>query len=620
MRFIKRTPLGRVDENLENGEIMIQTRKDSQLQECYRIINSITGEVSSKGTSEVPVVLLQLKPLLSSKTLSVKQLSKVKECVWLNDLLHVNVETLRQDFTKVQGQWATAAELSSILASLCSGLHPKDSGCTGHSHAEQHREFYDILLPTSTDSLLILANNLLEKEQQHVDSGLQVSELRHFESILDSLLEVCRSHKRCIERVFRSPYFFHLLITDLVHHCCVVLSFLSDLVVIDSSLLLLLPPDILQDLLDELVFKLSSKEERVAVLTLELMAIIATVNPAMVDLISSRYTGVLDLAIKWNNQQRSSPNVTSFISQLKAQVEVEGQDGIHHRAAAMIQSVWRGYTTRKKLKKMQQGIMKFQQMYRRKKAEKLKQEQQNRTTKALFTVKELNLKSERLTFHKKQLSVIEQLPASEISRFVTQQENEAAIAIQSWWRRRLACTRYKKLQAEARQSHCVTVIQRAFRQYRKRKSNADQSAFHHLLHQIEGAEREALQGEIAKYQEHHPSTYKSESEARELHNKVQNLTEQFYLSRVEQHRKYMQRSELLSQLSESCEMLLRAPNLSDSYAMPRVAMTFTTTSSSDSAAKLSKMAKTAHREELRTLNTPWWKRQTLDGDDVFALL
>ena len=533
----------------------------------------------------------------------------------------MNVETLRQDFTKVQGQWGTAAELSSILASLCSGLHPRDSDRTGHSHAEQRREFYNILLPTSTDSLLILANNLLEKEQQHVDSGLQVSELKHFEAIFNSLLEVCRSHKQCIERVLQSPYLLHLLITDLVSHCSVVLSFLGDLVVIDSSLLGLLPLDILQGLLDELMFKLSGEEKRVAILALELMAIFATVKPAMVDFVSSRYTGVLDLAIKWNNQKRTSQNVANFISQLKVQVEVEGHNCVHNRAAAVIQSAWRGYTTRKKLKKMQQGIRKFQQIYRRKKTKELKQKEQNRTTKALYMVKELNLKSERLTFQEKQLATMEQLPASEVSRFVTQQENEAAIVIQSWWRSRLACARYSKLHAEAGWSQSATVIQRAFRQYRKRKSNTDKNALHHLLYQIEGAEREALQGEIAKYQEHHPSTYKSESDVRELHNKVQSLTEWFYLSRVEQHMKDAQRSKLLSQLSESCEMLLRAPNLSDSYTMPNITATFTTASGSDSAAaKVAKMAKMAHREELRTMNTPWWKRQTLDSDDVFTLL
>ena len=68
-----------------------------------------------------------------------KQLRKVKENIWLSDLLHVNVEALRQDFAKVQGQWATAAELASILAAICSGLHPKENR-TGQSYAEQIKE------------------------------------------------------------------------------------------------------------------------------------------------------------------------------------------------------------------------------------------------------------------------------------------------------------------------------------------------------------------------------------------------------------------------------------------------------------------------------------------------
>ena len=600
---------------------MSRSAKDTQLQECYRVISNVARETSNKRAPEIPLILLQLKSILSSKSLTVKQLRKVKEYIWLNDLLHVNVETLRQDFTKVQGQWATAAQLASILSAICCGLYPKENRHTaaaGQSYEEQLKEYYDILLPTSADSLLILANNLLEKEQQKVDSGHQVSELNHFRSILDSLLEVCQSHRQCIERALKSPYLLHLLITDLVHHCNVVLSFLSDLVVIDGSLILTLPPDILHSLLDELVFKLSGEQEGSAVLSLELMSRLAAVNYSMVELISSRYTGVLELAIKWNHQKRSS-NVTNFISQLKILAAAESEDAVHHRVATVIQAAWRGYSGRKRLKKMQKGIRRFQQIYRQRKAKKLKKAEEDQAMKTLHTAKEQNRKSQQLSFREKQLSIMEQLPASEIDRFVSQQETSAAVAIQAWWRGRLAWTKRNKLYVKRRQSQSAVVIQRAYRQYKKKRSTSRDELLHsHILPQIKGAEREALQGEIAQYQEHHPLSFKSQSEVRELHKRVQNITEQFYLSRVEQHGRDRQRTELLSELNRSCDMLLGAPSLSDSFTMPDVLVTFSTATSGSAA--VAKMAQTAHREELRALNTPWWKRQALDVDDVFALL
>ena len=597
---------------------MSQSAKDTQLQECYRVVTSIASATSNKRATEIPLILLQLKPILSSKALSLKQLRKVKEYIWLNDLLHVNVETLRQDFTKVQGQWATAAQLASILSAICCGVYPKENRTVaGQSYSEQLREYYDILLPTSADSLLILANNLLEKEQQNVDSGHQVSELNHFRLIINSLLEMCQSHRQCIERVLKSPYLLHLLITDLVHHCNVVLSFLADLVVIDGSLLVTLPPDILHSLLDELVFKLSGEKERSAVLSLELMARLAMANHVVLELISSRYTGVLELVVKWNIQKRSS-NITKFISQLRVLVVAESKDTLHHRAATVIQAAWRGYSGRRRLKKMQQGIKKFQQIYRQRKAEKLKQAEEDQTMKMLRTAKDLGMKSQRLSFREKQLSTMEQLPASEIGRFVSQQENTAAVAIQAWWRGKLACAMHRKLHDEKRQSRSAAVIQRAYRWYKK-KGKSD-SRDDHLLPQIEGAEREALQREIAQYQEHHPASFKSPTEIRELHDKVQNLTEQFYLSRIEQHRRDRERAELLSELDHSCDMLLGSPSLNDSFIMPDVAVTFTTTAAAAGSAAVAKMAQTAHREELRALNTPWWKRQALDFEDVFALL
>ena len=99
---------------------------------------------------------------------------------------------------------------------------------------------------------------------------------------------------------------------------------------------------------------------------------------------------------------------------------------------------------------------------------------------------------------------------------------------------------------------------------------------------------------------------------------MQNITEQFYLSRVEQHRRDRQRTELISELNRSCDMLLGAPSLSDSFTMPDVLVTFSTATSGSAA--VAKMEQTAHREELQALNTPWWKRQALDVDNVFALL
>lgn len=161
------------------------------------------------------------------------------------------------------------------------------------------------------------------------------------------------------------------------------------------------------------------------------MATATTVNPSMMDLISSRYLGILELAIKWNKQR--SGITADFISQLQAQAVVESQDTAHHRAAATIQAAWRGHSSRRKLKKMQQGIRRFQQMYRRRKARKLKEAEETQAVKTTSIAKELDRKTKQLTFQEKQLSRMEQLPASEVNRFVAQQESAAATAIQSWW-------------------------------------------------------------------------------------------------------------------------------------------------------------------------------------------
>ena len=71
------------------------------------------------------------------------------------------ISALKQDFVEIEGAWATAAKLSSILTASCAGFLPRDE-------AEYKKEF----LPDVIDSLLTTASRI----QENIARTKQVSQ------------------------------------------------------------------------------------------------------------------------------------------------------------------------------------------------------------------------------------------------------------------------------------------------------------------------------------------------------------------------------------------------------------------------------------------------------------
>ena len=585
----------------------------SNIQKSIQGVSAISQDAESCSESELPLVLLRLKPLLESESLDSKSVRKLKEHIWYKDLIHIIIEVLRQDFSHVIGQWSTAVKLAQILVTVCAGFNPRvTKNETQQQHSEHVNEYYEILLPTAADSLLILVNNILEQE---VDSGVDSSSfpsenITHFQTVIDSLLWFCSSHKSCVQRVLQSPYFLQILITDHLRHCHIVLSALETLVKEEPSSLSIIPPDVLNSIMDELVYKLSEKDETSALLSLKLTATLVNLNPSLLDLLTSRYTGLHSFVSKWKSCVQD-PLVVHLCSELDARSVVEREEDRLNHAAVIVQATWRGYTSRKRIRNMHRGIRKFQRLYRSKKAQRNKQKTIELDSKTTKEARMLKSRRDRLTFHENQLSIIKQLPASDVQEFVKQQETQASKVIQCWWRGVSARNEYNELRRKAHFSKSAVVIQRAVRHFLQRNKLRGRDSFITPRSDISDREREQLQQEIAQYRETHSSSYKTQTKATELHNQVQDLLEQFCLSRTQaQRKKDEQRKLLLTQVSRDCDLLLSAPILKDLQSGDSA--TNVTTTFSSGSVHIAKMAQIAHKEELKAMDTPWWKRPALE--------
>lgn len=229
------------------------------IKKCQEIVHDVSSVTSR---SQDPVVLLtsllRLLPCVESGCLNTKEMSLLKKQIWERDLIHLTIEVLRNDYSSEPEGWKKLTNLAVTLVSIMSGLTPKEPQQSSSStpHSEQVREYYDIILPTALDSILMLANSILEAlDKEQTSPSVNLPEC--FKKILDSLLWLCYSHKRCIPRALQSPYLLSMFITDHQLYSHIVLTALENLILTDKQATSSIPRDLLNSFLDELVYKLS---------------------------------------------------------------------------------------------------------------------------------------------------------------------------------------------------------------------------------------------------------------------------------------------------------------------------------------------------------------------------
>lgn len=609
------------------------------LEECLGVVEDVSrATASSQDPSTLASNLLRLLPCLESPHLSSEDLSTLRHRIWRDDLLHLVIEVLRDEGQSKNVR--TLADLAVILASVVSGLSPKEgkkptSAMSKKSiaRAEQVREYYDILLPTATDSVLILANNILEALDATADSATTQQQqqqhhkpesLAHFEKAMESLVWLCCGHKRCIPRALHSPYFLSMLITDHHLYSHVILSSLKTLVLTDKHSVASISQDVLSSILDELVYKLSGIDVKGARLSVQLLAQLSISLPSLVDTLSNSYAGLLTLVSKWTPKGRDNEESLQefgaaekyLIAELESRTDGKEEFDEKRKAAVFIQASWRGYASRKKMLAAKRGIARFQQLYRKRKSLKLEQKETQERSKMEVKLRQTHLKSSQLAFHTKQLSLYEQLPAAELQTFVHKQEVAAAVKIQSAWRGFAARARCKQMRRVAVITRSVIVIQRAFRRRSKAKQlelELRQAAVLEggYLPKLSKPVRERLQREIARYRDANPPGFKTPEQLTELHLEAQREYEKFHFTQASRVRQDTELRQLISKLNWNCELLLTAPSLRESLGVEGLADTFSSRSSS-----VAKMGRTAHREELRAMDTPWWKRVPLDQEEL----
>ncbi|XP_026961903.1 IQ calmodulin-binding motif-containing protein 1 isoform X2 [Sagmatias obliquidens] len=514
-------------------------------------ILSLAAEVAISPEQNVPVILLKLKEIINNTPFGSSELKKVKQDIYCYDLIQYCLLVLSQDCSRIQGGWTTISQLTQILSHCCVGLEP----------GEDAEEFYNELLPSAVENFLVLGRQLQTCFINAAKGEEKDALLHSFEIVTDSLFWLLGGHVQLIQNVLRSDHFLHLLQTDNVQVGSTVMTMLQNILQINSGDLLRIEVKTLHSILDEVVFKLLSTPSPVIRSTAtRLLLLMAKSHQEILILLrlSACYKGLRSLLNKQEPGTEFSQELRQLIGLLSPKVYQEVEEQKLHQAACLIQAYWKGFQTRKRLKKLPSAVITLQRSFRSKRTKMLlklsrqKEEEDCRLQLQLQRQRAMRLSREL------RLSMLEIVHPGQVEKHNREIEEKSALIIQKHWRG-----------------------------YRERKNFRQQ--------------RPSLVEYKAAVTLQRAGSEVSDVISRELHSQAQERLQHYFMGRALEERAQQHREALMARINTNIEQLMKAPSLKEAEGKePELFLS----RSRPVAAK----AKQAHLTTLKHIQAPWWKK------------
>ncbi|XP_006869408.1 PREDICTED: IQ calmodulin-binding motif-containing protein 1 isoform X1 [Chrysochloris asiatica] len=546
-------------------------------------ILSLAAEVAKSPEQNVPVILLKLKEIINSTPLGSSELKKIKQDIYCYDLIQYCLLVLSQDCSRIQGGWSTISQLTQILSHCCVGLEP----------GEDSEEFYSELLPSAAENFLVLGRRL-QTCFINAAKGEEKDELLHFfQVVTESLFWLLGGHVQLVQNVLQSDHFLHLLQTDDVQIGTIVMTMLQNILHINSGHLLRIEAKKLHSILDEVVFKLLSTPSPVLRNTaIKLLLLMAESHHEILILLrrSSCYRGLRSLLNKQEIGSEFSHELRQLLGVLSPKSYQEVEEQKLHKAACVIQAYWKGFQTRKRIKKLPSAVTTLQRNFRMKRTKILlklnrqKEEEDHKLQLQLQRQRAMRLSREL------QLSMLEIVHPGDVEKHNQEIEEKSALIIQKHWKG----YRERKTFHQQKQTHmeykAAIILQRAAltflaKCHKRKELFAPWQGFQGLT----DAHRVELKQQVDDYVRRHPSSQMSDVASKDLHAQAQ-----------EQLQSYLLGTGLFHSLVYFL-FTTGAPSLKEAEGKePKVFIS----RSRPVAAK----AKQTHLTTLKHIQAPWWKK------------
>ncbi|KFP26579.1 IQ calmodulin-binding motif-containing protein 1, partial [Colius striatus] len=565
---------------------------------------ALAAQVTESTEQDTPLLLLKLKDILNSASLGCEESKRIKHDIYSYDLTQYCLLVLRQDHSRLRGGWATAVQLAEILSHCCVGLEVK----------EDPEEFYKKFLPSAIDNLLFLGRRLQARFIRAIKAEEKQDFLCWFQTVTDAICWLLGGHVQLAACVLQNSHFLQLLITDDVEAAVTMMSVLHRILTVNSSVLLHVGEETLHSVLDELVYKLSSTTNPVVGnAATKVLLLVVKFCKQLVELLTTRYKGLKGLLSK----QWAGKGFDRDLSQLLDLLYLEQSNGkgelqSQHQAACIIQAMWRGHQTRKRLKKLPQAVTTLQRSFRAKREQELQHLQTQKEDEALKLQMQLQRQRAMRLFHERQLALLEIIHASQVNKYLEEMEGKSALTIQRFWRGYRARRNFHQQRQSLKEYKAAVVIQRAACKFLERRRRRRPLSPWKDPKGLTDEQRVALQQKVDDYIKLHPASKMSEEMSKELHLQAQEKLAQFLLRNKLDQRAAQRRQALLAQVNTDVELLMNAPGLAE-----------TTEKDLDvfmsRSIPVATKARQTHNTMLKYNRLPWWKKlgdEFMDDDVI----
>ncbi|XP_072274015.1 IQ calmodulin-binding motif-containing protein 1 [Pyxicephalus adspersus] len=553
----------------------------------------LAAELTESSSKSVPILLMKLKEISKSAPAGSKELQRIKEDLFSYGLLQYCILVLKQDYSRVEGGWTTAASLANILSSCCVGLNPKNGT----------EEFYSKTLPSAIPNLLVLGRRIQARYIRSVKDEEKTELVRCFRQVMDSLCWVFSGHVQLTENVFKQEHFLQLLMTDDVETGTVVMSVLQKILRANRVLPSQVPEDSLHPILDELVYKLSASSNPVTgnAATRSLLPILES-SPKVVQMVGTRYKGLRSLLSKQWTGKGFDRELSQLLDLLYSTSYQQQEIQKLHHAAILIQSVWKGFLVRKRVKKLPQVVTSLQRSFRAKKEQEVTQLKRQKEEEELREQLHLQRLRAMRVFREKQLTLLEIVHAGQMEKHMQEVQERSALIIQKQWRGHKARRQFHLEKQTLKQFKAAVTIQRAALRFLNRIRRLRESLSPWKKQEdLSDDQRQQLQQKVDTHLQLHPAQQRSLEQSQELHVAVQEKLAQFLIKRKQEQRAEQRREALLAQINTDLNMLIGAPSLKD--ATEKDIDLFTSRS-----IPVALKAKQSHNTMLKRSCWPWWKK------------
>ncbi|NWI84864.1 IQCB1 protein, partial [Pitta sordida] len=565
---------------------------------------ALAARVTESREQDIPLLLLELKGILSNPSLGCEELKKIKRDIYDYGLAQYCLLVLQQDHARLRGGWAAAAQLAEILSHCCVGLEMK----------EDPEGFYKKFLPSAIDNLLVLGKRLQARFIRAIKDREKQDFLQWFQTVTDAICWLFGGHFQLAACVLQNDRFLQLLITDDVETAIIMMSVLHNVLRINSSAFLQVDKETLHSVLDELVYKLSSTTNpAVGSAATKLLLLVAKLSKKLVQLLTARYKGLKDLLNKRWIGKGFDKDLNQLLDVLCLEQSTgKGEMQKQHQAACIIQAVWRGFQTRKRLKKLPQAVITLQRRFRAKREQELQHLTKQKEDEALKLQMQLQRQRAMRLFHERQLALLDRVHASQVNKYMEEMEEKSALTIQRFWRGYRARIIFHQQKQSLKEYKAAVVIQRAACKFLEKRRRRRPLSPWREPKGLTDEQRLALQQKVDDYIKLHPASQMSEEMSKELHMQAQEKLAQFLLRSRMDHRAAQRRETLLAQVNTDVELLMNAPGLAE--ITEKDLCVFMSRS-----IPVATKARQSHNTMLKRTRWPWWKKlgdEFMEDDEI----